>query len=226
MDLNLTLIIIGATALISYQAFNKPSLKQKFLHWPYQEHRGKEWYRLLTSGFIHANPTHLFINMLILFFFGPNLEHDFQRTFGPMMGSVNFILLYLLTIVAANIPTNIKHKNNPSYRALGASGATSGVLFACLIFDPNGVLLLYFIIPIPFMLGAIGYLVYSSWASKNKNDNIGHDAHFYGALFGFLFCIVLGFFNADPNAPNLLSQFINEFSLSQMFSNLIGVFNR
>ena len=224
MELSLTIIIIAATVIISYQAFNKPQMLQKLLHWPAQEHKGNEWYRLLTSGFIHANPNHLLINMIVLFFFGPNLEADFQKTFGPLLGSVNFVLLYLLSIIVANIPTNLKHKNNSSYRALGASGATSAVLFACLIFDPNGVLLLYFIIPIPFMLGALAYLFYSSWASKNKNDNIGHDAHFYGAVFGFLFCILLSILNGTD--PNLLIQFIDQISLSEMFSNLMRVFGR
>ncbi|MEM6320715.1 MAG: rhomboid family intramembrane serine protease [Bacteroidota bacterium] len=195
--MSITLVIIIVTGLVSYQAFNDGSFKQKLLHYPYVEHQNKDYARLLTYGFIHANWTHLLINMYVLYIFGEYVEFTFVREFGAMKGRLFYISLYLLSIVAAAIPTHFKHKNNNYYAALGASGATSAILFAFIIFRPWSTLYLFFIIPCPAIVTAILYLAYSSWASKNANDNIGHDAHFYGAVFGFLFTIALNpsFFN-------------------------------
>lgn len=197
--MSITVIIIAITCLISYQAFNDANLKSKLLHRPYLEHKDKEYYRLLSHGFIHADMTHLLINMYVLYIFGEYVENTFLAMFGAMKGRLFYILMYLSTIVAASLYTHYKHKDHSYYAALGASGATSGILFSFILFNPWSTLLLFFVIPCPAIFAAILYLGYSSWASKNSKDNIGHDAHFFGAVFGFLFTIALN--------PSILQNF-------------------
>jgi len=189
--MSITLALIVITGLISYQAFNNPQMAYKLRHAPYIEARNKEYYRFLTSGFVHGNWMHLIINMFVLYQFGNVVEERFTLIFGDLMGRINYLLLYLLTIIFADIPTFVKHRNNPAYAAVGASGAISGILFVYVIFQPWSLLLLFFIIPIPAIVAAVLYLVYSSWASRKGQDMIDHDAHFFGAVFGFLFAIVL-----------------------------------
>lgn len=189
--MSITLALIIVTCLISYSAFTNPSIKAKLLHRPVEEHRDKEYYRLLTHGFIHADWMHLGINMYVLYIFGEHVENTFVGTMGAMKGRLSYLFMYLATIVAASLYTHFKHKNNPYYAALGASGATSGIIFAFSLFNPWAMLLLFFIIPCPAIVAAVLYLVYSSYASKNARDNIGHDAHFWGAVFGFLFTIAI-----------------------------------
>ena len=124
---------------------------------------------------------------------------------GPMKGGLLYLLMYLVTIVMASAFTHFKHKDNLAYAALGASGATSGVIFAFVYYYPWAMLGLFFVIPCPAIIAAFLYLVYSSWASKNSNDNIGHDAHFYGAIFGFLFMVAL-----DPGQfTNFITEVLN-----------------
>lgn len=201
--MSLTILIVIVTALISYQATNDYTLFNKLKHYPYQEVRNKEYYRLLTAGFVHDNRswTHLLINMFVLWQFGETVEHFFVQTFGEAMGRLNYLLMYLFTIVAANITTMLRHKDNPHFSSVGASGGVSGIMFNFVIFLPWAMLLLMFIIPCPAIIAAILYLVYSSYASKTGGDNVDHEAHFYGAVFGFLFTIAL--------KPDLFSVFIN-----------------
>jgi membrane associated rhomboid family serine protease len=161
----------------------------------------KEYYRLVTHAFIHANWTHLFVNMLVLYFFGPNIESYLDYYFGNK-ATAYFLLLYFGGILASNIWSLIKHKNNYYYNAVGASGAVSAVLFAFIFFDPLEKLYLFALLPIPGILFAIGYTFYSYQMSKKENDNIAHDAHLLGALFGFIFPILL--------KPMLFSQFIDK----------------
>ena len=204
--MSITLLIIIITSLISYQAFNDGNLKSRLLHRPYLEHRQKEYYRLLSHGFIHADFTHLIINMYVLYIFGEYVESTFVVMFGALKGRLFYLALYLLSIVAASLPTHMKHKDNSYYAALGASGATSAILFSFIIFAPWTTLLLFFVIPCPAIVAAVLYLVYSSWASKNSRDNIGHDAHFYGAIFGFLFTLAL-----NPDIfPNFITRVVHE----------------
>ena len=200
MGISLTLILIILTCLISYQALNDRNMFNKLMHYPYAEARYKQYYRFLSSGFIHGSLMHLAINMYVFYIFGEAVEFYFLREFGEIMGRVNFILLYVLTIIFGDIPTYFKHRNNQAFSSVGASGAISGVLFTFIIFNPWSTLLLFFIIPCPAILAGILYLGYSTWASKNSNDRIDHDAHFYGAVFGFLFTIVL--------KPELFTRFI------------------
>ncbi|MEM9887497.1 MAG: rhomboid family intramembrane serine protease [Bacteroidota bacterium] len=189
--MSITLVIIILTCLVSYQALNNQAMFQKLKHSPYLEARDKEYYRFITSGFVHGSYMHLGINMYVFYIFGEAVEYYFVGTFGEGMGRINFLLLYLLAIVVGDLPTYAKHKDNPGFASVGASGATSAILFVFILFNPWSTLLLFFVIPCPAILAAILYVVYSTWASKNQNDMIDHDAHLYGAIFGFLFAIAL-----------------------------------
>ena len=197
----LTYFIIGITALISYIGFRNPGLMAKLQFNAAHIIIRKEYYRLVTHAFIHAGWSHLFVNMLVLFFFGRNVEAYLGYYFGNM-GTAYFLLLYFGGILFSNAWALIKHRNNYYYNAVGASGAVSAVLFAFIFFDPWEPLYLFMIIKIPGILFAIGYLFYSYIMSKKEYDNVAHDAHFLGALFGFIFPILL--------KPDLFEQFIDK----------------
>lgn len=189
--ITITGVIIGITCLVSYLAFQDQSLFRRLMHHPYTEASDGEYHRLLSSGFVHGSLMHLLLNMYVLFEFGSVVERLYLHQLGATRGRLAFVVLYIVTIVAANIPTHFKHRKNSSYAAIGASGAVSGVLFAYVLFYPWAMLGIMFVIPCPAIVFAMLYLIYSSWASKNANDNIGHDAHFYGAIFGLLLTVVL-----------------------------------
>lgn len=150
----------------------------------------KEFHRFLTSGFIHADWQHLIFNMLTLYFFGENVERIFLNFMGDAP-VVKFLVLYLGGMVFADVYSYFKHKNNPYYSALGASGAVSAILFSAILFDPWSILMVNFFIPVPAVLFGVGYLWYSAKISKQGSDNIGHDAHLYGAIFGVIATIAL-----------------------------------
>lgn len=207
MEFSLTLAIIILTSAVSLYAINQREVLHKFMMNPYMVTQRGQYYRLITSGLIHADFTHLFFNMFSLYFFGTNLEYIFSLIFGDL-GPVYFIALYVLGIIVSDLPTLLKHKNNPGYNSLGASGAVSSVIFACILFDPLAKLYIYFI-PIKGFIFAIIYLVYSYISAKRSRDGINHDAHLYGALFGILFCIVL--------YPDSLQIFIDKISNWSIF---------
>lgn len=179
-------IIVAITCLVSILCFSNHELRNKLAHYPVSEHGRNEYYRMLSSGFIHADPFHLFVNMFVLYQFGGEVESYFIDTHNEF-GKVIYLVFYLIAIVVANMPTFSRYKNNSSYMALGASGATSAVLFAFILYRPMSMLGLFLVIPIPAIIFGILYLWYSSYASRRSTDNIDHDAHFYGAVFGFLF---------------------------------------
>ncbi len=187
----ITIILIAVTALVSFKGFSDPSIINKMILNPYKVHNNKEWWRMFSSGLIHANTNHLLMNMLVLFFFGFAVEAKYAAEFGSSMGDIYYFTLYVLGIAVASVKDTITMKDNYSYNALGASGATSAVLFAFILFEPFSTLLLYFVLPIPAILLGIGYLWYSSYMAKRNVDNIGHNAHFYGAIFGLVFTVFL-----------------------------------
>lgn len=198
--MTITYLIIGVTVLISIAAFNNPDIMYKGRHWPYAEARRGEYHRWLTSGFLHGDYMHLLFNMITLYFFGGAVEQWFGVLF-PEVGSMLFLFFYLISIVAASLATYYKYKDVQHFASIGASGAVSAVLFAAILLQPTLSLYLMFIpIPIPgFIYGAF-YLWYSSYAARRGGDGIDHTAHFYGAVFGFLFPLVL--------KPLLLGSFI------------------
>ena len=200
--MSVTLIIIIFTCIISIQAFNRMDIFEKLKHHPYTELRQKEYYRWLTSGFLHADYVHLGINMFVLWQFGTVVEREYQVEFGSSVGMFLFLLMYLSAIVFADLPTFRKHQNDPMYAAVGASGAVSAVLFTYILYYPWAQLSLYGIIPFRAIVGGVAYLIYEQWASSNAKDNIGHDAHFAGAIYGMLFTVLL--------KPSVYNDFVDQ----------------
>ena len=190
MSYSITTIIIAINVIISFVAFQDEEAFYKLCFWPDRIWHNKEWIRILSGGFLHANMPHLLFNMISLYFFGPFVEDSFMVEFGAA-GHTAFIIFYLLAIVVANIPDLYEHRYNPSYRAVGASGAVSGVIFASILYSPLNKIYIFFIpIGIPAYLFGILYLVYSAYMSRRQADNIGHMAHFSGAIFGIVFPLI------------------------------------
>jgi len=184
--------LLGLTVAISAYAWSNPQLMESWILDPYRMNReGGQWYRLLTSGFLHADWGHLIFNMITLYSFGGIALRYFGEAFGDTPGLLAFLALYLGGIILSDLPTYFRHRQDPGYRSLGASGGVSSVLFAGILFYPvapkdQGIYLFLIPIPIqPFLFGFL-YLLYSQYMSRRKIDNINHDAHFYGALYGIL----------------------------------------
>lgn len=195
----LTYVIIIFTCLVSITSFNNYKATNDLIFWPAEIRSRNQYYRFLTAGLLHADWMHLIFNMLTLYFFGRLVEPVFQQLWSKYV----FLLFYLGALVFSNIPSYFKHKNDFSYRALGASGAISAVLFSAIIFDPwIGIGLFFIPIPIPGFIFAILYLIFSAYMARRNLGNIGHDAHFWGAIFGFLFPLVL--------KPSLFSYFMQQ----------------
>jgi membrane associated rhomboid family serine protease len=178
------LSLIISIALISIMAFNNRNLFEQCKHYPYLEKRQGSYYRWFTCGFLHGDWMHLLLNLFVLWQFGFAIESIYKANFGFLTGGLIFLVVYILILVLSNIPTYYKHKNNPSYASIGASGAISGILFIYVLYYPFRLLYLFGIVPLPGVAMAILYLVYSRWASKNSADHIDHDAHYYGAVIG------------------------------------------
>lgn len=173
-----TILIIIITLLFSFKGFNDPAFFRKF-EFHIGSIRAGDQIRMITSGFLHADIGHLFFNMFTLFMFAPVVANYF--------GDLFFLLIYMGSLVFGSLLTLIMHKNDYGYRAIGASGAVTGILYSAILIDPGMSLYLFFIpIPIPAYLFGIGYLLYSIYGIKAKNDNIGHTAHFGGAIGGYL----------------------------------------
>jgi len=151
---------------------------------------------------VHADWVHLAVNMFVLFSFGKAVEHYYSLIFG-LKASYFFILLYAGGILFSSVPSFAKHKDNQFYQAVGASGAVAAVLFAAILINPLSPIRFVFIpVDIPaFIFGAL-YLGYSAYMAKKGNDNIGHDAHFWGALFGLVFTVLL--------KPALVGNFVRQ----------------
>jgi membrane associated rhomboid family serine protease len=173
--------IIVANVLMSYKGFNDLSFFRK-----YEFHVGSiragEQIRMFSSGFLHADFPHLIFNMLTLYFFAPVVIE--------YLGDFSFALIYVGSLIFGSLLTMLLHKNDYSYRAVGASGAVTGVLYSAILLQPDMMLGLFFIIPIPAYLFGILYLMYSIYGMKAKNDNIGHTAHFGGAIGGYVITLV------------------------------------
>ena len=202
----ITWIIIGLTSLVSFLAFQNTELMEKLQFNAARIVHRKEYFRLFSHAFVHVSWTHLIINMFVLFFFGRAVENYFGYFFSSR-SAVYFIILYIGGILVSNIWGLVKNKDNYYYNAVGASGAVSAVLFTFILLNPLEKLYLFAIIPIPGILFGVGYLAYSYIMSTRRSDNIAHDAHFLGALFGIIF-------------PLLLRLSLFERFLDQLFSTL------
>jgi membrane associated rhomboid family serine protease len=182
----ISLIIIAATAIFSYYGWQNPLIFEKYKFNVGAILKNKEYVRLVSAGFLHADPTHLIFNMLTLYFFGPIV----LQVFGP----VGFILVYFGSIVLGNAFSLYLYKNQSWYSAIGASGGVSGILFAAIGMIPDlGIRFFFIPIDIPGYLFGFGYFAYSVYAMLNPraNDNIGHAAHLGGAAFGLVYAVLL-----------------------------------
>jgi membrane associated rhomboid family serine protease len=182
-----TLILIAITVVVSWLAFSRPKLLDRLTLWPPAIDRKHEYDRLVTHGFVHADWMHLFFNMFTLYFFGPLAERFYANAVGPLA----YPLFYLAAIVIAILPTYMRHRQDASYRSLGASGAVSAVLFTYILFNPWGIIGIMFI-PCPAIVFGVIYLGYSAWAdARGAHGNVNHSAHFWGAAFGIAFALVV-----------------------------------
>lgn len=176
-------LLIGTVAIVSLLGWVHKPLRDALLLNPYRVRQSGHVHRLLTAGWVHANASHLVFNMLSLYFFAdPVLK---------VLGPTSFVALYVSAVVMAFVPTTLRHMRNPGYNTLGASGAVAAVMFSAILLNPKLSLYVFFIpIPVPAALFAVGYLVYSAWRSRQSGQDVNHDAHFSGAIYGVLFTYV------------------------------------
>lgn len=191
-----TLIIIAITTVLSFIAFSNSAVMNRLIMWPPAMQRG-QYDRFITYGFIHADGTHLLFNMFTLFFFGRAIENFYR----PYLGGLGFVLFYLAALVVSMLPSYLKHKDDPNYLSLGASGAVSAVLFAYILFAPWNLIFVFFI-PVPAIIYAVLYTAYSVYAAKRGQDNINHSAHLWGAAFGVIATVAI--------QPSLLQRFLEK----------------
>src|SRR5690606_1740259 len=182
-DLGLvTIIILAINIIVSYKGFNDPSFFEKYKFNVGDIKRGAK-YQIITSGFLHVNTAHLFVNMLTLYFFANVVLFH--------IGPLGFLLVYIASLILGNLLSYFFHKDENSYTAVGASGAVMGILYSAILLVPDMMLGLFFIIPIPAYVFGIGYLLYTIYGMRRRADNIGHDAHFSGAVGGYVLTLIL-----------------------------------
>jgi membrane associated rhomboid family serine protease len=204
----ITLIILAITAGISFYAMNNDHIKNRYMFNAYAIAHHREWWRFFSHGVLHADFMHLLFNMISLYFFGTAVEKAFQSElfFGPQLGSLYYILLYVGALPVSCLFTFFREKNNRYYNALGASGAVSAAIYAAILLSPLS-RISFFFFPMPAWLFGLLYLVVSWYMARRNIGNIGHDAHFWGAVYGFLLPVAL--------MPELLRMFI--FQLEMFF---------
>ena len=190
----ITLVIVIITVLVSLAAFRYRELLYRFDLSPYHIVQKKQYYRIFTHAFLHTDYVHLGINMLVLYSFGRGIEQVFGSLEDQGLifsGPFFYLLLYVSSIALSALSTITKYRNNEGYSAVGATGAVSAVVFTFIFFAPLQKIYFYMILPIPGIVFGILYLVYSSYMGRRNKDNINHAAHFWGAVVGFLYPILL-----------------------------------
>jgi membrane associated rhomboid family serine protease len=198
---SLTLPIIVITSLVSILAFNRTELMARYQFNAYMIYHRKQWYRFITHAFLHADWMHLIVNMLVLYSFGRFVEINLWMHFGKLAPAI-YLLMYFGAIIVSSISTFRKHKEDHWYNAVGASGAVSAVMFSSVVFGPFMQILLYGILPLPAIVWAILYVIYSMYQGRQGNDNINHDAHLWGGFFGMLLTLLL--------SPQIANDFLNQ----------------
>lgn len=180
-----TLILIALTAYASIQGFRQSEIVEKFLFSTDRVFLHREYSRVFTSAFVHADWAHLIFNMISFYSFGSFLENRLN------WGSVTLISIYGGSLVGGNLVSLLLHRRHADYRALGASGGVCGVIFASIVLLPPGAQIIFFVIPMPPGLYAIIFLAVSIWGIRASRDRIGHDAHLGGAMIGLLITLLL-----------------------------------
>jgi len=194
----ITYALIGVAVIVSLQSFSNKSLFYKLSFSPYEAKQRGKWYKTITHGFVHADYMHLLFNMYVLYMFGQTVEigagegvNGFVKHFGNK-GHYLYLLLYFGGLLFATLPAFYKHSDNPSYVSIGASGAVSAVVFSFIILNPTIELFLLFLpIPIPGVVFGLLYLGLEAYMDRRGGSKIAHDAHFWGAIFGIIFTILI-----------------------------------
>jgi membrane associated rhomboid family serine protease len=195
-----TLTIVILTCLVSVAAFNSSKIIDDLIFWPPAISMRHQYYRFITCGLIHADFVHLLFNMVTLYFFGKGLEILYRGELG--LQAYYYPILYITALIVSNIPSYLKRKDDYNYRSLGASGAVCAVMFAVILIRPWQTVSVFYAIPMPSILYAVLFMAFSIYMSKRGGDNVNHDAHLWGGLYGIVFTIIVH--------PGIVSTFINE----------------
>ncbi|MCX8054756.1 MAG: rhomboid family intramembrane serine protease [Ignavibacteria bacterium] len=190
-------IILIATAAISlYAMYRNQSIYYRWMFSPWRVRREGAWYTFITSGFLHADLTHLAFNMITFYFFAFRFEE--------IVGATNFLIIYFGSMIIADLGSFFKHANNPNFRSLGASGAVSGIVFGSILYFPTSKMIIFPLpIPIPAYIFGVLYLAWCFYAERQARDNINHSAHLFGAIAGIVLTVLL--------EPNVVQHFLNHF---------------
>lgn len=182
--------LFAINLLSSFLAFQNPEMMQRWMLNPYSFVHHKRYHTIITSGFIHGDWTHLLFNMFAFYFFAFPLE-EYMVAISGLYGHVIFLFIYLASMVLADISSILKHKDNPGYNSLGASGAIAAVMFSFILFEPGSkLMMLFFPVPIPAPIFAVLYMIYSVYAGRKNYDNVNHEAHLYGAVAGVILTVI------------------------------------
>jgi membrane associated rhomboid family serine protease len=220
-----TVLIIAVNVFVFFGTRSNGPVIDKLILWPYYVKRKGEYYRFITSGFMHADPIHLFFNMFTLYFFGDQLEGvligiaDIAHL-PEKAGTALYLGLYVLSIVAADMSTYAKYKDDIRYRSLGASGAVSAIVFACIVLMPWNSIYLYGAFKLSSMLYAGLFLWYCIYMSKRGGDNINHDAHLWGSISGVVFMGLILFMTSPALFHRVLVEFMDPFQHGNLFQAL------
>ncbi|AZB28852.1 MULTISPECIES: rhomboid family intramembrane serine protease [Chryseobacterium] len=205
--MNIIILIIAITAIISFIAFNNKEIFEKYKFNVGAILHRKEYVRVLSAGFLHADIMHLLFNMMTLYFFGPVILEGF--------GNIGFLIIYFGSILLGNIFSLFIYQKQPWYSAIGASGGVSGILFAAIAMMPNiGIYFFFIPIPIPGFIFGLLYFSYSVYMMLNPKqwDNLGHAAHLGGAFFGLVYAVII-----QPQSAIEHSLFIGIMSLPLIY---------
>ncbi|MBS1594700.1 MAG: rhomboid family intramembrane serine protease [Bacteroidetes bacterium] len=198
---NITILLIVINLVVSFAGFQNRSVFDRLCFSPTRVWYHREYWRLLTSAFLHADWMHFLFNMMALYSFGPIIEYYFDAQLGSS-NHLGYLFFYIMAAILSSVPDLIQQRNNQYFHAVGASGAVSAVVFASILFTPMTGISIMFLPGIPGFIFGFIYLAYSAYMAKLQRDNIGHMAHFSGALFGFVFPL---FFR-----PELFMAFISQ----------------
>lgn len=188
-------LIIFITVAVSTMCFNRREIAGQLALRPYAMYRNRQWYRVITHGFVHADWMHLLVNMIVFWSFGEAVMRIFglqHRAGAGMEPGLRLILLYFGGMAAASLFDIIKRRNDPYFSSIGASGAVSAVVFTSIFYTPMANIYIMGVLPLPGILFGIMYIVFESYSTRRTGDRINHHAHIFGAVYGFIFPLLTG----------------------------------